>query len=276
MTQRKKLLIALIGVSVASLVVGTSTLAATTKSQILPKKSDCIRMEFDATSGASRKHPLEQFISQLTLATTQKNQLDKLMLELKTARKNYQKERKSVNDEAEKAKLKEQREKKKSEIKVQMLALIPADQKVQFEQFLSKPKGDRPFNKKWSKPKSWNSLGFLWEFLDENKLTDVQKTEIQLLQKQKSEQMKKLLEQMRSPSNDAQKAEIEAQLQKVNQDFLTGLKKYISADKVAEYEKFISEAKVWNKKAEKKSKHSSYSSTKSSSAKKQKELSTAL
>ena len=60
--------------------------------------------------------------------------------------------------------------------------------------------------------------------------------------------MKKLREQMRSPSNDAQKAEIEAQLQKVNQDFLTGLKKYISADKVAEYEKFISEAKVWKKK----------------------------
>ena len=72
MTQRKKLLVALIGVSVASLVVGTSTLAATTKSQILPKKSDCIRMEFDATSGASRKHSLEQFISQLTLATNSK------------------------------------------------------------------------------------------------------------------------------------------------------------------------------------------------------------
>ena len=85
--------------------------------------------------------------------------------------------------------------------------------------------------------------------------------------------MKKLLEQMRSPSNDAQKAEIEAQLQKVNQDFLTGLKKYISADKVAEYEKFISEAKDWNKKAEKKIKRISDSSTKSSSAKKHKELS---
>lgn len=88
--------------------------------------------------------------------------------------------------------------------------------------------------------------------------------------------MKKLLEQMKSAGNDTQKREIETQLQKVNQDFLSGLKKYISADKVAEYEKFISEAKDWNKKAEKKSKRSSDSSTKSSSAKKQKELSTAL
>lgn len=148
MIQRKKLLVALIGVSATSLAIGTGVFAATTKASFSPPKLDCLSKEFDVTSGASRKHPLEQFISQLTLATTQKNQLDKLMLELKTARKNYQKERKSVNDEAEKAKLKEQREKKKSEIKVQMLALIPADQKVQFEQFLSKPKGDRPFNKK--------------------------------------------------------------------------------------------------------------------------------
>ena len=54
------------------------------------------------------------------------------------------------------------------------------------------------------------------------------------------------------PSNLAQKEEIEAQLQKVNQDFLTGLKKYISSDKVAEYEKFIAEIQFWNKKAEKK------------------------
>ena len=78
---------------------------------------------------------------------------------------------------------------------------------------------------------------------------------------------------MRSPSNLAQKEEIEAQLQKVNQDFLTGLKKYISSDKVAEYEKFIAEIQFWNKKAEKKIKRSSDSSTKSSSAKKHKELS---
>lgn len=85
--------------------------------------------------------------------------------------------------------------------------------------------------------------------------------------------MKKLLEQMKSAGNDTQKREIETQLQKVNQDFLSGLKKYISADKVAEYEKFISEAKDWNKKAEKKSKRSSDLSTKISSAKKHKELS---
>lgn len=86
--------------------------------------------------------------------------------------------------------------------------------------------------------------------------------------------MKKLLEQMRSPSNDAQKAEIEAQLQKVNQDFLTGLKKYISADKVAEYEKFIAEIQFWNKKAEKRPQYPS--NFEFNSVKMQKELSTTL
>ena len=86
--------------------------------------------------------------------------------------------------------------------------------------------------------------------------------------------MDKLLEQMRSPSNLAQKEEIEAQLQKVNQDFLTGLKKYISADKVAEYEKFIAEIQFWNKKAEKRPQYPSNSDL--SSVKSQKEPSTTL
>lgn len=94
------------------------------------------------------------------------------------------------------------------------------------------------------------------------------------MQQQKSEQMDKLLEQMRSPSNLAQKEEIEAQLQKVNQDFLTGLKKYISSDKVAEYEKFIAEIQFWNKKAEKRPQYPSNSEP--SSVKMQKELSTTL
>lgn len=86
--------------------------------------------------------------------------------------------------------------------------------------------------------------------------------------------MDKLLEQMRSVGNDAQKKEIEAQLQKVNQDFLIGLKKYISADKVAEYENFIAEIQFWNKKAEKRPQYPSNSEL--SSVKRQKELSTTL
>lgn len=94
------------------------------------------------------------------------------------------------------------------------------------------------------------------------------------MQQQKSAQMDKLLEQMRSPSNLAQKEEIEAQLQKVNQDFLTGLKKYISSDKVAEYEKFIAEIQFWNKKAEKRPQYPLNSEL--SSKKGQKELSTTL
>lgn len=109
-------------------------------------------------------------------------------------------------------------------------------------------------------------LGFLWNFLDEKQLSDAQKSEIQLLQQQKSEQMKKLLEQMRSLSNEDQKSEIEAQLQKVNQDFLTGLKKYIPADKVAEYEIFLSEAQDWSKKTERKADRSADSNRLSSAA----------
>jgi len=94
------------------------------------------------------------------------------------------------------------------------------------------------------------------------------------LQQQKSAQMDKLLEQMRSSSNLAQKEEIQAQLQKVNQDFLTGLKKYISADKVAEYEKFIAEIQFWNKKAEKRPQYPSNSEL--SSDRRQKEFSITL
>ncbi len=109
-------------------------------------------------------------------------------------------------------------------------------------------------------------LGFLWNFLDEKQLSDAQKSEIQLLQQKKSEQMKKLLEQMRSLSNEGQKSEIEAQLQKVNQDFLTGLKKYIPADKVAEYETFLSEAQDWSKKTERKADRSADSNRLSSAA----------
>ncbi len=148
MIQRKKLLLALIGVSATSFAIGTSTLAATTKSQILPKKSDCISKEFDATSGALQSRPLESFLSQLSLSTSEKDQLDLLLTELKSARNSYQEAENSAKNEEEKAALKARREKKKSEIKLQILALLPQEQKAQFEQFLSKPKGDRPFNKK--------------------------------------------------------------------------------------------------------------------------------
>ena len=274
MTQRKKLLVALIGVSATSFAIGTGVFAATTRASFPPPKLDCLDKEFYARSGTLQSHPLESFFSQLSLSTSEKDQLDLLLTELKSARNSYQEAEKSAKNEEEQAALKAQREKKKSEIKLQILALLPQEQKAQFEQFLSKPKGDRPFNKKWSKPKSWNSLGFLWTFLDENQLSDAQKSEIQLLQQQKSAQMDKLLEQMRSPSNLAQKEEIEAQLQKVNQDFLTGLKKYISSDKVAEYEKFIAEIQFWNKKAEKRPQYPLNSEL--SSKKGQKELSTTL
>ena len=148
MIQRKKLLVALIGVSATSLAIGTGVFAATTRASFQPPKLDCLGEEFDATSGALQSHPLESFLSQLSLSPSEKDQLDLLLIELKVARNSYQEAKKSAKNEEAKAALKAQREKKTAEIKVQILALLPQEQKVQFEQFLSKPKGDRPFNKK--------------------------------------------------------------------------------------------------------------------------------
>ena len=148
MTQRKKLLVALIGVSATSFAIGTGVFAATTRASLPPPKLDCLGKEFHARSGALQSHPLESFLFQLSLSSSEKDQLDLLLTELRSARNNYQEAEKSAKNEEEKAALKAQREKKKSKIKLQILALLPQEQKAQFEQFLSKPKGDRPFNKK--------------------------------------------------------------------------------------------------------------------------------
>ena len=111
----------------------------------------------------------------------------------------------------------------------------------------------------------------MWSFVDETKLTEAQKTEIQTLQQQKHEQMKALFDQMKTATTDAQKTELETKLQKVNQDFLAALKKYVASDKLAEYETFISEAKTWTKKAERKADRSAHStSTMTTTTKQQK------
>ncbi len=261
------MLVALIGVS-TSLTIGTGVFAATAKNQCPRTKPDCIRKEFESWSGVFGQYRFEQLTAQLSLSTSEKNQLAQLIAELKIARTKYQEEEKTAKSEEVRAELKSQREKKKADLQLQILALLPQEQKAKFESLFSKSKekGEENPGKKGKKPMGGTKLGFLWNFLDEKQLSDAQKSEIQLLQQKKSEQMKKLLEQMRSLSNEGQKSEIEAQLQKVNQDFLTGLKKYIPADKVAEYETFLSEAQDWSKKTERKADRSADSNRLSSAA----------
>ncbi len=255
------MLVALLAVS-ATLTVGTGVFASSaTQTALTTTKPATLTKEFrNQTGSVAKTDRLAQLSSQLSLTAAQKTQFDKLIAQLQTERKAYHDQKAAATTQEAKDKLKTQREQRKTELKNQILALVPADQKTQVESLLSKSKGKKGGKSDFTEgSQKRGGLGFLWSFVDESKLSEAQKTEIQTLQQQKHEQMKTLLQQLRTATTDAQKTELESKLQKVNQDFLTALKKYIPSDKLAAYEQFVTEAKTWTKKSEKRAARSSTS-----------------
>lgn len=154
---KKTKLLALVAVA-SSLAVGAGAFASSqTNTPSTTTKTATQKRDFKAPTGSgSRTDHLVKLSDQLWLSASQKSEFEKLVTQLKTERKAYHEQRKSASTQEAKEKLQTQREQRKTELKTQILALVPAEQKSKVESLLSKPKhwdhkGER---KERRKPKS--------------------------------------------------------------------------------------------------------------------------
>jgi hypothetical protein len=74
--------------------------------------------------------------------------------------------------------------------------------------------------------------------LDQNGLTSEQKYEIRILEMKKQKAMQELVQKIASLSK-SEMSSLEQEIEQVNTEFLTALKKYISEDKLQEYLEFL-------------------------------------
>lgn len=137
---KKAKLLALVAVA-SSLAVGAGSLAAPqTNPTAITTKTATQKKDFKEQPGGSRTESLIKLSEEFWLTASQKAEFEKLATQLKTERKAYHEKKKAASTQEEKEKLKTQREQRKSELKNQILALVPAEQKSKVESLLSKPK----------------------------------------------------------------------------------------------------------------------------------------
>jgi len=74
--------------------------------------------------------------------------------------------------------------------------------------------------------------------LDQNGLTSQQTYEIRVLETKKQKAMQELVQKIASLST-SEMSSLEQEIEQVNTEFLTALKKYISEDKLQEYVEFL-------------------------------------
>lgn len=137
---KKAKLLALVAVA-SSLAVGAGSLAAPqTNPTTITTNTATQKKDFKEQPGGSRTERLITLSEEFWLTASQKAEFEKLATQLKTERKAYHEKKKAASTQEEKEKLKTQREQRKSELKNQILALVPAEQKSKVESLLSKPK----------------------------------------------------------------------------------------------------------------------------------------
>ncbi len=137
---KKAKLLALVAVA-SSLAVGAGSLAAPqTNPTTITTKTATQKKDFKEQPGGSRTERLIKLSEEFWLTASQKAEFEKLATQLQTERKAYHEKKKAASTQEEKNKLKTQREQRKSELKNQILALVPAEQKSKVESLLSKPK----------------------------------------------------------------------------------------------------------------------------------------
>lgn len=193
---------------------------------------------------------MDKLLSGLNLSTTEKTQLETLINTYRTEKRNHRKQLKNELTAEARDALISAWEKREKELKNQTLNLVPSEYQQKVEKMLTKS------SKKSGDAMRKGGRGFLWNFIDESTLTDAQKAEIESLAEKKRQSMQTLLQE-RATADATRKTAIDTELTQINQKFLESLKKYVSADKLADFETMMSETKTWSQKAEKRVKSDS-------------------
>ena len=210
---------------------------------LLPEIVNDVQLEWSFLPSVVKKLPFRN----LDLNPDQKRHFQELWTAFKLAQKQMIEKMQQAATLQEKESLRIERDAKQIDFQSQLLAFLPEQYKNQLKELsatkLKKSKETEEIN-----PTNWEEgYGFLWSLLDQNGLTSEQKYEIRILEMKKQKAMQELVQKIASLST-SEMATLEQEIEQVNTEFLTALKKYISEDKLQEYLEFLWEIQQRNSK----------------------------
>ena len=212
---------------------------------LLPEIVNDAQLEWSFLPSVVKKLPFRN----LDLNPDQKRHFQELWTAFKLAQKQMIEKMQQAATLQEKESLRIERDAKQIDFQSQLLAFLPEQYKNQLKELsATKLKKSKETEKTDTNPTNWEeSYGFLWSLLDQNGLTSQQKYEIRILEMKKQKAMQELVQKIASLSK-SEMTTLEQEIEQVNTEFLTALKKYISEDKLQEYLDFLWEIQQRNSK----------------------------
>ena len=221
---------------------------------LLPEIVNDVQLEWSFLPSVLKKVPFKN----LGLTLDQKRHFQELWTAFKLAQKQMIEKMQQAATIQEKKALRIERDAKQLDFQSQLLAFLPEQYKNQLKELsATKLKKSKETEKTDTNPTNWEEgYGFLRSLLDQNWLTSEQKYEIRILEMKKQKAMQQLVQRMAS-LRKSEMVTLEQEIEQVNTEFLTALKKYISEDKLQEYLEFLWEIQQRNSKVKTKSVQSS-------------------
>ena len=210
---------------------------------LLPEIVNDVQLEWSFLPSVLKKLPFKN----LGLTLDQKRYFQELWTAFKLAQKQMIEKMQQAATIQEKESLRIERDAKQLDFQSQLLAFLPEQYKNQLKELsATKLKKTKETEKTDTNSTNWEEgYGFLWSLLDQNGLTSQQKYEIRILEIKKRKAMQELVQKIASLSKSET---LEQEIEQVNTEFLTALKKYISEDKLQEYLEFLWEIQQRNSK----------------------------
>ena len=212
---------------------------------LLPEIVNDVQLEWSFLPSVLKKLPFKN----LGLTLDQKRHFQELWTAFKLAQKQMIEKMQQEATIQEKKALRIERDAKQLDFQSQLLAFLPEQYKNQLKELsATKLKKSKETEKTDTNPTNWEEgYGFLRSLLDQNWLTSEQKYEIRILEMKKQKAMQQLVQRMASLWK-SEMVTLEQEIEQVNTEFLTALKKYISEDKLQEYLEFLWEIQQRNSK----------------------------
>ena len=221
---------------------------------LLPEIVNDAQLDWSFLPSILKKLPFRN----LDLNPDQKRHFQELWTAFRLAQKQMIEKMQQAATIQEKESLRIERDAKQIDFQSQLLAFLPEQYKNQLKELsATKLKKSKETEKTDTNPTNWEEgYGFLWSLLYQNGLTSEQKYEIRVLEMKKQKAMQELVQKIASLSK-SEMSSLEQEIEQVNIEFLTALKKYISEDKLQEYLEFLWEIQQRNSKVKTKSVQSS-------------------
>lgn len=212
---------------------------------LLPEIVNDVQLEWSFLPSVLKKLPFKN----LGLTPDQKRHFEELWTAFKLAQKQMIEKMQHAATIQEKESLRIERDAKQLDFQSQLLAFLPEQHKNHLKELsATKLKKSKETEETDTNSNNWEeSYGFLWSLLDQNGLTSQQKYEIRILEMKKQKAMQELVQKIAYLSK-SEMASLEQEIEQVNAEFLTALKKYISEDKLQEYVEFLWEIQQRNSK----------------------------